>query len=788
MIYSLNDKLDINEVGGKAFNLSFMLGKKINIPKGYVISSEVTSIENIDSQLNDTLPRLSSKVMVRSSAIGEDGSDHSFAGQLDSFLVENNISAVKEAIIKCWASLKNSRSTVYAQEKSVSLTKMGVIIQDLIEPDYAGVFFTHSPSDSAKMYCEYVEGHAEKLVSGEVTPASFEFSKTLPSTPFSLHALVNVSKEIFNIYGGPQDIEWAIKDNILFIVQSRPITSLKTKIQWSNTNVNENYPDQMSPFLFSIAKDSYYHYFKNLGKELGFINNTSIHLEKSLSNTVGLWGNKIYYNMTNIHHIMSFNPVQDLFKSSFDEFVGYQKRNELKEKTGKLIEVSKFVFNLIKEYRKLPKRVIYIEKLVDEYAKDVKGANHLSQYQVLFHRFLDIRFNQWINPSFADFFAMISHGTLGKLCQIIEPKKYAGLQNGLLQALPNLVSNQPIFEMYDIHTLIEENPEDKKIFNNNSPEDVISHLSPKLKHRIDLYLEQWGYRCSGELTFLTKNYCEDPSSFIQVMKSYRSTKIQDPKIQFDTKAKEREDLYREAKKRIRNLNFINSLVLRLIFPIIVKATIKGIASRERVRLKQAKVYFNVKVILLKIGKVLSERKIITTPNSIFFLTYQEISAITGGHELNTPYQELINLRQKTFKDNADNNNIYPANFYTYLEDENQKPHVPYSSSSNDGLLRGLAACSGTITAKVRVLETIHEISKLSYGEILVTKQTDPGWICAFPIIGGLIVENGGVLSHGAIVAREFGIPAIVGVENITALLKDGDEVLLDGDLGIITKI
>jgi pyruvate,water dikinase len=146
-------------------------------------------------------------------------------------------------------------------------------------------------------------------------------------------------------------------------------------------------------------------------------------------------------------------------------------------------------------------------------------------------------------------------------------------------------------------------------------------------------------------------------------------------------------------------------------------------------------------------------------------------------------KELIKERQVRF--NKDSQHEYPENFTTSFGERPASVKEAISYNGDFTAFNGLAVSGGKIKASVKVLASVLESAKLNKGDILVTKQTDPGWAMVFPLIGGLIVERGGALSHGAIVAREFGIPAVIGIPNITEILKDNDEVILDGDLGKI---
>ena len=131
---------------------------------------------------------------------------------------------------------------------------------------------------------------------------------------------------------------------------------------------------------------------------------------------------------------------------------------------------------------------------------------------------------------------------------------------------------------------------------------------------------------------------------------------------------------------------------------------------------------------------------------------------------------------------------YPDDFFTSKGIYALPDEVIHKSKSsvNEGSLTGMCACGGLVEGRAKVLSTVLEAGKLEKGDILVTRQTDPGWVVVFPLISGLIVERGGMLSHGAIVSREFGIPAIVGVDAATAKIKDGDWLILNANTGEIT--
>jgi pyruvate,water dikinase len=246
---------------------------------------------------------------------------------------------------------------------------------------------------------------------------------------------------------------------------------------------------------------------------------------------------------------------------------------------------------------------------------------------------------------------------------------------------------------------------------------------------------------------------------------------------------------RDFKKYIfkkNKLNFLKSILHTWQLNFLVKNACKGISSRERVRLKQAQLYFGFKLALKKVEQAFIQKNILKSEGDVFFLNYTEIAEHLDASQMaSAASAEILESRKQAFE--VESKLIYPDDFYTTFgkycsPDQVTRKEVSTDSSSD---LKGLCACGGILTGRVKVLETVMEADKLEKGDILVTRQTDPGWVSVFPLISGLIVERGGMLSHGAIVSREFGIPAIVGVELATQKLKDGDVITLNADKGTI---
>jgi pyruvate,water dikinase len=808
-LLSLRKNITIEEFGGKGAQLSRMLRAGFPIPDGFVISSKAfesykgdrLSYEALKSEVQNELNRIGvSHYMVRSSAIGEDSDENSFAGQLDSFLCGNDIDEILQHIKKCWQSYEKENVKTYEAISNKQLQGMGVVVQALIDPDYAGVVFTRSYLEANAMLVEYVKGHGEKLVSGEVTPKRFHYRYGEGSADaeflLELEEGMHVAKKIELYYGMPMDIEWALKGGKFYVVQARKITTAwkESEVYWSNTNVNENYPDAISPLLYSIARQSYYHYFKNLSRLFQVSEESVRALEGSFTNVIGVFGGKMYYNMSSIHSILSASPFSEALIQSFDNFVGYSEGSKASKIPSTTKEKFSFVRSVLKQNKALTQNVVEFERIVSNYMNDVQVAITHSDIRKLYHGFIEIRMHSWYRASLADFFAMAFHGLLGKLCVKYYGEGGVGIQNKLIQAIPNLISSRPVIDMHELVLSIRKNETIYKKFKEENALVFWIWLNDECAENavckgIHDYLNNWGFRCSGELMLTFKNYIQEPERFVALLMQYEKLPDQNPEEVMHKKYLEALQAKRDFKKYIfkkNKLNFLKSILHTWQLNFLVKNACRGISSRERVRLKQAQLYFGFKLALKKVEHAFIQRNILKSEGDIFFLNYIEIAEHLDASQMaSAASAEILESRKQAFE--VESKLIYPDDFYTTFgkycsPDQVTRKEVSTDSSSD---LKGLCACGGILTGRVKVLETVMEADKLEKGDILVTRQTDPGWVSVFPLISGLIVERGGMLSHGAIVSREFGIPAIVGAELATQKLKDGDVITLNADKGTI---
>jgi pyruvate,water dikinase len=791
-------------------------------------------------------------LIVRSSAVGEDSGSASFAGQLDSFPDIHTWEQLHSAVLACWASYWSERALFYRLSRGARLDGMGVVIQRQVHPGTSGVLFTEAPlSDGKTMLVECCAGSCESLVSGRITPTRLwicrrslrwwdqpdsESSSTaaLPVqdllAPGEVERLARTALRLERELGCPQDVEWVIDgQRHLHLVQSRPITTPPSttdraprssfgdgapKVVWSNANVNENFPEPISPFLYSIASTGYYHYFRNLALAFGISRPCIRQMDRPLRGIIGVQGGRMYYNLTNIHAVLRMAPCGEALAEFFNRFVGadldpsmhrgvHPSKKKPRGRMARLAELSIIFVSTVRQYLFLSRRVALFERTVTEFGErthpDRLAQRTPTELLDDLSGFLDIRNNRWMGAALADTAAMVCHGLLERLLRSasFSPGR-AALHNTLLRGLPDLVSAVPAVELWALSRRVRRDPELARLFASRSGEEILEQIQDgdrfaEFREELDRFLEQWGFRFSGELMLTLPSYQEDPAALIELLKSYVGVEGESPSELMRRQAHERE---RETQwalsefKRVRPLPYLPSRLQGRLLRLVLSWTQRSVALRERARLKQALLYSRCRRIALAIGGELVRDGRLTSPDDVFFLTVGELERLVSERAM-FPHDttELVKLRRARHAHWCSLNP--PATLELdhgeYLDNDPAQRPLLASDEPRDTAaeLSGVGACGGRVRARAALVRDLTESHLLSPGDVLVTRQTDPGWGPLFFLAGGLVLERGGMLSHGAILAREYGIPCVVAVAGATERIAPGGTVTVDGDLGTV---
>jgi rifampicin phosphotransferase len=757
----------------------------------------------------DCLLRLA-PLVVRSSAIGEDGADASFAGQLDSILHVATHEALTQAVRQCWGSYWSERALWYRAARGVSLAGMGVIVQRQVAAVTSGVCFTQDPGGSDALLVESCDGLADGLVSGRVDPVQ----QLIPRAAADHDDLARIAMAIEQRAGRPQDIEWARDPSgAIWIVQARAITtrprsaspadmhspSTTRTCVWSNANVSENFPEPISPLLYSIASAGYYHYFRNLGLTFGVSKQRLKAMDRPLRTIVGVQGARLYYNLTNLHAVLRMAPFGESLARAFNTFVGVSEVaaapdgavtwRDRRARAGQALELIRIAAATTWQYAFFRRRLESFERTADAFAdatsSDAVNAASLTELAVLLDRFIDIRCHRWTNASLADAGAMVCYALLERTLAAAgaEPD----MLHRLLRSLPGVPSSQPPRRLWALSRLIRQDEAVHHAIRTLTTPEFEARLreDPQfaaVRSEFERYLDDWGFRSSAELMLTVPTLQERPAPIIDLLRGYVERDTAAPETVMAAQASERcadtARLLRRTVSRVPHLVPVLWLLIRW--------THRAIAFRERARLKQALLYTRCRRIALAIGQRLLTAGRIRHRDDIFMLTWQEIGDVAAGRAMFADsLAEIIALRR------TQHDALSRTRPPDRIELEPQVAWTPGASSqatdtplpAGPGDLRGIGASSGRVTARAAVLADVAEAHLLRDGDILVTRQTDPGWGLVFCLVSGLVIERGGMLSHGAIIAREFGLPCVVGIPSATTRIRHGQCVTVDGDAG-----
>jgi pyruvate,water dikinase len=819
----LVDANDPERFGGKAAGLAALMQAGFRVPDGVVLPRKAfqqfvrpvaTDITRIRAGLDATdpaaleqaaeaiahlladqpipLPDVHGTVAVRSSAVGEDGATASFAGQLDSVL-DVAPGRVEDAIRTVWASLYGARCLAYQAARGTRLQTMGVIVQRQIDGRVSGVLFTEDPDDRERMRLEYCEGSGEALVSGRVVPHGVGLTEpiALPLLPQPVVAeLLALGRRVADVRGGPQDIEWTWDGETVWLLQARPITT-----EWavySNANINENYPGPVSPLLQSIARTSYRHYFRTVAESYGFANRRIEAMDDAFANLVEVHAQRLYYDVTNIHAVLRMAPMGDLFAQMFNDFVGVGAQTEARAsdltwgrgRIGRVTEAAELLAmagTVTRSYAKLTRRVERFESTVVDYATKTRDLDDAS-IDALFDAvdgFLDIRRFRWRGAALADGACMVCTGVLQRFLEQHFDESGDVLMHGLLRGLPDIVSSEPPRHLWRISRRIREDPETMALFGRSTP-DVLDALGwdgrrfasdRPIARDLQRFLDDWGFRCTGELMLTVDSFQEQPDAMVDMLRSYADVDEEGP----DTV------IARQAEARIAQTHALAAQLSRprrQVFRTLLKAVGRSLSLRERCRLKQALLYRRFRRVVLTLGEQLHEAGRLPANDDVLFLHWPELVALRTS-----PVDSAVLAERRA---RFDEERIWPEPPPRIVRIRGRR-WVPAEEDSvvsdESDVLTGLAAAAGQVTARATVARSQADFHAVQAGDILVAPQTDPGWATVLFLVKGLVMERGGLLSHGAIVAREFGIPSVVAVDRATTRIPQHARIALDGDRG-----
>lgn len=571
---------------------------------------------------------------------------------------------------------------------------------------------------------------------------------------------------------------------------------MKKKI-YDNSNIAESYAGVTTPLTFSFARYVYQEAYQHFSKMMGISN-------KAIQENIGIFehmiefvGYRIYYNLNSWYTMLSFFPAYKLSSEFMEKMMGVEKRNIFGVERNyrffqkyffylpqTILQTIRIAFTFSFLGWRLEKFNKYFEQVFLELNSIDLDKLSLSELKGLFEETAAKLLTRWRVPIANDFAVMVSTGLADKLFKKWLASNEAYSYMAMMITAP-LISLDPGNRLIQIAKHIRQDEEVKELFlGQHSEKEILQLLYEKfITHQatkeIEGYLKEFGVRMPNELKLESETLIEKPQNFISIIR--RLIKIENIKEESSKTQFESVDF--------KNLNLIQKIFLKWL----LRWAGNSIHRREKARFYRTLIFGYVRKIFLEIGKKMEQDKILKEQCDIFYLTIEEVFNIIGNKRLRLNPVSVIEQRKSEYAKWQDIE--LPRRIETdqsiHEIERDLLNRVAVNKKQGFDRLAGLvASCPRKIQALSGVALVLKSFDPAAdfEGKILVTRQTDPGWTIIFPLLKGVVVERGGMLSHAAIVARELNIPCIVGVEHATENIVSGMNIKLDLQNGLIQKI
>lgn len=740
-ILSLDDDLDAAIVGQKAATLSQIKRWGYPVPKGWAI----TPVDDPEDLLDFLQPSDLSPLVVRSSAIGEDSEQASAAGQYHTILNVTSKQKLQQAIAEVQASYNNPLAVQYRRDRGLPDTAMAVLIQQQVQSVYSGVVFSRDPitQQGDAIVIEALQGSPTQVVSGRVTPEQYRAfvadtenisSVQLEGTGRVPQALIKqvayLARRFETRYlGVPQDIEWSYDGQTLWILQARPISTLLPI--WTRKIASEVIPGVVHPLTWSINRPLTCGVWGDIFTLV--LGENALGLD--FTETATLHYSRAYFNASLLGDIfirMGLPPESLEFLTRGAKLSKPPWQSTWQNLPG-LLKLLRQELNLEKDFKRDYQKVFIpgLSQLANESPEYLPPAELLER---------------------VDFILELLK--LGTYYSILAPLS-AALRQGILRVKDEKIDHSVTPEVAALRSLKGLAADAKEILPECESEQVFDKLAQtpegeKVLYEFNELLEDYGYLSDVGTNIAIPTWKENPQPikqlFIQFILDETPTNAGEPK------------------NRKRKRGFVQKRID-------IKGRVTEVYSRLLAQLRWR--FVALEQIWLKSG-------LLKETGDIFFLNLEEVRRLAAGDELSDRVLEIVKLRRSQFTQDSQFEQI-PYVVYGNTPPHPLAPSILYS----DQILRGIAASHGQAEGRVKVVRSLQNLPEIDKETILVVPYTDSGWAPLLVRAGGLIAEAGGRLSHGAIVAREYGIPAIMDVRDATWLLQDGQRVRIDGSRGIV---
>lgn len=775
--------------------------------------------QDIHEEITGFLSRIGEKdaYAVRSSATAEDLPTASFAGQQDTSLNIIGKDAILKHVSKCWASLFTDRAIIYRIQNGFDHRKvqLSVVVQKMVFPQASGILFTADPVTSNRKVLSLDAGFGlgEALVSGLVNADVYKVrngevtDKKISTKKLAIYAskdggtkelqiepelqnrqtltdeeilqLERMGRRIEEHFGRPQDIEWCLVDGSFYIVQSRPITTLYP-IPEANDQENHVYvsvghqqmmTDPIKPLGLSFYLLMTHAPMRHAGGRL-FVDVAPMLASpggrENLLNTLGRSDPLIKDALMAVAERGDFiKPLPDDKKAPGPgntnkgmSPAGSQAQNENDPSiVSDLIKSSQRSIEALKDNIRTKSGVDLFAFILEDLQESRKSLFDPKNMGVIMAA-MDA--SSWINE---------------KMKEWLGEKNVA---DKLSQSVPNNVTSEMGLALLDVADVIRPYPQVIDYLHHAKHDDFLDELvrfdgGQEARDAISAYLDKYGMRCAGEIDITRPRWIEKPGTLVpMILSNIKNNEPNASHRRFEHGRQQALEKEQELLGRLKQLPDGEQKAEVTKQKIDLIRNLSG--YREYPKYAIVNRYFIYKQALLKEAEQLVQGRLIHEKEDVYYLTFEEFREAVRTNQLD---DQIINERKEAYRLYE---KLTPPRVITsdgeIVTGKYRREDLPA------GAIVGLPVSSGVIEGRARVILNIKD-AELEDGDILVTAFTDPSWTPLFVSIKGLVTEVGGLMTHGAVIAREYGLAAVVGVENATRLIKDGQRIRVNGTDGYV---
>jgi rifampicin phosphotransferase len=758
---------------------------------------------------------------VRSSCLAEDLVCASFAGQFDTVLGVQGTDAVAGAVLKCAASFVSRSAMLYRQSWDVRGIDGAVFIQRLVQARAAGVAFTVDPRapSSRRIVIEAAPGLGEAMVAGRVSPERLLVSRdglavqresrgSLPESAVDTATAQQIAKMALDaerLFGHAIDIEWAIEDDTVWLLQARPVTAVATieppagwvpefqtaidprYPRYSRGNIGEVVPGCISPFGWSMAVPVLEHAFRSLAARTHTL--PPLGPEPTI---VGTFYRRLYLNVSVFLAMADAAPGASRAEV-LDELVGAVNEPLPARRWWKALTPARIVHNvrvigsavalMQREGRDLAAIEADLQAKTARLRRDPPQTWPLTRFateELLTARTSDVT-SLHIRLSNG---ATSRYRRLKTLCARHFDDKDGALAAQLVAGIGDFGRSDPAQGIFELASQVAGDPSLQALFNRERDDgrllDAVRAAAAPATWRafaetLAGFLDDHGHRGLAEVDLATPTWRRDPRPVVRLVRAQIAARGgESPGARV---ARQQAAAASLRARVLASVPFSTRLALR---DAIDRAR-RYIFLRERTKDLALRFSAHVRDILQALAEKLVAAKQLKAPEDLYHLTRDEVLAVCRG-ESGAEIPKLLEgrRREQAWCEAVVLHKVFDGAVRCMDADQ--------ETTAADGALRGITICGGFVEGPARVLLDLHDCETLAAGEIMVAPVTDLAWTPHFLRASGLVVEIGGLLSHGSIVAREYGLPAVMGVADATRRIRTGDWIRLDANRGLVEVV